>query len=219
MTERTVGDMIRDKIAALRANGFVMSEPGDLGDECDSPIYALAGFANAFVDFDKKYKRVPRLLWRFPIEDGQKIEIRPQFEDASTLFSVLSYGVRIPYRVGFDGDDKAGWGGEFRGFIDAVDHYVALRRCSALRQRQCELSYEEIRSKLESLPVIEWLVGLLTKLAGDDVDVKPGGDLAFSHCMFCGKALTVPESVYCGFGPECGKRLGWNGKVQVSDAS
>jgi len=224
--EKTVGDVIQEDIALLRAKGFVTSDLGDLGDECDTPIYALAEFVSAFVDSRKSYKRGPRLLWRFPIGDGQQIEIKPILEkvvvddidySSYSFWSAPKYGVRIPVRVGFDKEAKAGFGGEFRGFIHAVDHYVALRLQSWFSQTNCELLANDVRAELESLPVIEWVKGLLKKLASNDCNFNPGGDLQFSHCMFCGRPLIVPESIYCGFGPECGKRLGWHGKVQVSD--
>lgn len=81
----------------------------------------------------------------------------------------------------------------YLGILDPLTGYVRLTRNSKFNMHA------------PSVKAIQWALPLLWKRA----QFPPAFDIHHEgRCGRCGRALTVPESILTGFGPECADKIG-----------
>jgi hypothetical protein len=173
-----------------------------LGHECNSPIYALVGFAEALAQGRPKTWR-PRISWTFRFLTGRETDrliVKPKYEWQEPDEHLpegwwMNQGFRLVLIRWHAGPVIVG-GHEFPKGVHVRSHGSIAFGSYRVRFPHLPLEFE----REDLLAVAEVIETLST---------DPAAVLARARgrCCFCSKPLTDPISMRVGYGPDCAQRL------------
>lgn len=158
---------------------------------------------------NKRFKRAPRIAWRFPLPGGDRLELRASFKPVPRKWSHFPVS---------EEEHDALTGAKPHDFTLPIANsnweYANEWRVNYVRDSHW---YTAILSTDNGVELRAWappeVVDDLVKVVRQlHEDLAGLASIESSHCCFCGKGLKVDESIARGYGPDCAKRfqLAWS---------